>query len=123
MSDSSSEEDEYDTERLLDEPGLREPLDSRTRRGRFVRMPFVKNGSMWFVWDPCGIVCAVMTYLLIVYGEFVMLTVLAPPFPDLWTALNVVVFTSFGLLAVVAHVKSMVTDPVSEEGRESVVCE
>lgn len=43
-------------------------------------MPFLKDSGRWFVWDPCGIVCAVFTYLLIVYGEFVVLAILAPPF-------------------------------------------
>ena len=40
-----------------------------------IRMPFSKNSERWFVWDPCGIVCAVVTYILIVYGELVVLLV------------------------------------------------
>ena len=75
-------------------------------------MPFLDSGN-WFVWDPCGIVCAVMTYLLILYGEFVVLAVLAPPFPTLGTAICVFIFTGFGTLATVAHVRAMMTDPVS----------
>ena len=82
----------------------------RERKRR--RMPFLSSGY-WFVWDPCGIVCAVMTYLLILYGELVVLVVLAPPFPTFGTAISVLIFTTFASLAVVAHVKAMFTDPVS----------
>ena len=76
------------------------------------RMPLLGSGH-WFVWDPCGIVCAVMTYVLIGYGELVVLFVLAPPFPSLATFICVFIFTTLATLAVIAHVKSMVTDPVS----------
>ena len=123
MTDSSEEEEEIEKS-LLGEPGRRQTNDSidnyldtaRRPRGRFVAMSFMKNRNVWFVWDPCGIVCAVMTYMLVLYGEFVMLTVIAPPFPGVWTGLSVLVFSSLGGLAVVAHVKSMITDPVSVGG-------
>lgn len=75
------------------------------------KMPFLKNSVHWFVWDPCGIVCAVMTYILMVYGEFVVLAVLAPPFLSVGTFISVAIFTTFAFLAVVAHVKAMITDP------------
>lgn len=78
-----------------------------------IRMPFSKASHHWFVWDPCGIVCAVVTYILIVYGELVVLFVLAPPFPTIGTAINVFIFTTLAFLAVVSHVKAMCTDPVS----------
>ena len=76
-------------------------------------MTYRKDSKYWFVCDPCGIVCAVMTYILIVYGELVVLIVLAPPFPTLGTFICVAIFTTFATLAVVSHVKSMITDPVS----------
>ena len=127
MTDSSDEDAEIQQERrnLLDESyedqksDLENNLPATTKktRGRFARMTFMKNRSVWFVWDPCGIVCAVMTYLLVLYGQFVMLTVIAPPFPGTWTVLRVVVFWGLGGLSVVAHVKSMITDPVSKEWR------
>ena len=78
-----------------------------------IKMPFSNNAHSWFVWDPCGIVCAVITYLLIVYGELVVLMVLAPPFPTVGTGINVVIFTTLAFLAVVSHVKAMCTNPVS----------
>lgn len=76
------------------------------------KMPFLNSGH-WFVWDPCGIVCAVVTYMLIGYGELVVLLVLAPPFPTIGTAICVVIFTAFATLAVISHLKAMFTDPVS----------
>ena len=76
------------------------------------KMPYLDSGH-WFVWDPCGIVCAVVTYILIVYGELVVLLVLAPPFPTIGTAMCVLIFTAFATLAVISHVKAMFTDPVS----------
>ncbi len=77
------------------------------------KMAYRKDRKYWFVCDPCGIVCAVMTYFLIVYGEVVVLVVLAPPFPTFWTGVSVAIFTTLAVLAVVSHVKSMTTDPVS----------
>ena len=78
-----------------------------------IRMPFSNSAQRWFVWDPCGIVCAVVTYMLIMYGELVVLMVLAPPFPTIGTGINVIIFTTLAFLAVASHVKAMCTDPVS----------
>ena len=131
MTDSSEEEEEIERERSellgerhsgsanhsssVDRPSVAAP---GKRRGRLLKMPFSKNKSVWFVWDPCGIICAVMTYMLIFYGELVLLIVVAPPFPDIWTVLNGLVFTGLVGLSVVAHVKAMITDPVREEEEE-----
>ena len=121
MTDSSEEEEENEEEQLCGSGDPRRTDHYRNdahappgkTRGRFLTMAFLKNKRVWFVWDPCGIVCAVMTYLLVIYGEFVMLTVIAPPFPGTWTLLRVLGFSALGGLAVVAHVRSMLTDPVS----------
>ena len=121
MTDSSEDEEENEEEQLFCSGDSRKIVHYRNdayapsekTRGRFMRMAFLRNKSVWFVWDPCGIVCAVMTYLLVLYGEFVMLTVIAPPFPGTWTVLRVLGFSALGGLAVVAHVRSMLTDPVS----------
>lgn len=88
------------------------PEDLYQKEAEQGSMTFLDSGH-WFVWDPCGIVCAVMTYLLILYGEFVVLAVLLPPFPTLGTIVCVLTFTAFASLATVAHVRAMMTDPVS----------
>ncbi len=81
------------------------------------KMGYSKDRQSWFVCDPCGIVCAVMTYFLIAYGELVLLIVLLPPFPTWETILCGIIFTSLAVLAVVSHFKSMTTDPVRNFGR------
>lgn len=87
--------------------------DLEAEREHADSMPFLKGSDYWFVWDPCGIVCAVLTYMLIMYGEFVVLVILAPPFPNLFTLVSVCIFTAFATLAVISHLKTMLTEPVS----------
>ena len=72
-----------------------------------------RNGEKWFVKDPCGIVCAVMTYCLMAYGTFAFLTILVPPFVSIWTLINTGIYLSLVTLAVISHYKSMCTEPVS----------
>ena len=71
------------------------------------------NKKTWFIWDPCGIACAVCTYIFLVYGELVLLLVVAPPFPNIWTLLSILIFTSLAVLSFISHIKAMLTDPVS----------
>lgn len=90
------------------------PVDEgEVERGTKNTMTTVLGSGNWFVWDPCGIVCAVVTYMLIAYGEMVVLLVLFPPFPTFGSAVCVLVFTTLATLAVVSHLKAMFTDPVS----------
>ena len=72
-----------------------------------------RNGEKWFVKDPCGIVCAVMTYCLMAYGTFAFLTILVPPFVSVWTLINTGIYLTLVILAVISHYKSMCTEPVS----------
>ncbi len=71
------------------------------------------NKKTWFIWDPCGIACAVATYIFLVYAELVLLLVVAPPFPNIWSLLSILVFTSLVVLSFVSHIKAMLTEPVS----------
>lgn len=79
--------------------------------------PPKKHGSkdMWFVWDPCGIACAVCTYIFLVYGELVLLLVVAPPFPNIWTLMSVLIFTTLVVMSFISHLKAMLTEPVSKQ--------
>ncbi len=81
------------------------------------KMGFRQNHQSWFVCDPCGIVCAVMTYILIAYGEVVLVVVIVPPFPTWGTLLCGSIFTALAVLSVASHVKSMTTHPVSNFDR------
>ena len=70
----------------------------------------------WFVNDGVGIGCAVFTYLLIAYGEFVVVFVMLLPEVISAAAFGIfhaIAFTFFSCLAVISHSRSMCSDPVS----------
>ncbi|EDO34528.1 predicted protein [Nematostella vectensis] len=70
-------------------------------------------GCSWFVSDGVGIGCAIFTYFLVAYAEIVVVFVmLLPEIPYASTGLfHAVFFTFLAVLAVVAHVRAMITDP------------
>lgn len=72
------------------------------------------KSKRWFVWDGLGITCAMFTYFLIGYAEFVVVGVMLLPqlSTTAWGLFHSILFTILALLAVVAHVRSMVTNPV-----------
>ena len=70
----------------------------------------------WFVNDGVGIGCAIFTYLLIGYAEFVVVFVMLLPEVVRAAAFGVfhaTAFTFFACLALVAHSRAMCSDPVS----------
>jgi len=68
---------------------------------------------LWFVKDVCGVVCAVFTWLLIVYAEFVVVIVILLPSRDsVYSIINATVFHFFTVMAVASHLRTMLTDPV-----------
>lgn len=68
---------------------------------------------LWFVKDVCGIICAVFTWLLIIYAEFVVVfVILLPSHDSVDSIINATMFHFFTVLAVAAHLKTMLTDPV-----------
>ena len=67
-----------------------------------------------FVNDGVGIGCAVFTYLLIAYGEFVVVFVMLLPEVISAAAFGIfhaIAFTFFSCLAVISHSRSMCSDP------------
>lgn len=69
---------------------------------------------VWFIRDGCGMVCAVMTWLLVVYADFVVTFVMLLPSKDFWYSLiNGVLFNCLAVLALSSHLRTMLTDPVS----------
>ncbi|CAI5440296.1 unnamed protein product [Caenorhabditis angaria] len=70
-------------------------------------------GRKWCVGDPCGIVCAVITWLLIFYGQVCIALVMLQSFQDypIHTTINLLIFETFTILAVISHLKTMLTDP------------
>ena len=72
---------------------------------------------VWVVKDACGIICCVITYMLILYATFVVMYVITPSAHVTWlNVVNGVVFSVTVSLAVASHVRAVVTDPVSMTG-------
>ncbi|XP_014278660.1 palmitoyltransferase ZDHHC3 isoform X2 [Halyomorpha halys] len=71
-------------------------------------------GWFWCIRDICGIVCALLTWLLILFAEFVVMTVILLPYPyTFYSIFNGVLFHILGLLAITSHLRTMLTDPGS----------
>lgn len=72
------------------------------------------GGLIWCIRDICGIICAVLTWLLILYAEFVVMTVILIPSPyPIYSAINIVIFQTCAFMAFASHLRTMFTDPVS----------
>lgn len=69
---------------------------------------------LFILQDICGVVCAVLTWLLILYAEFVVMTVMLLPSPyPIYSFINMVIFQTLAFLAFASHLRTMFTDPVS----------
>lgn len=69
---------------------------------------------VWFIHDGCGMICAVLTWLLVVYADFVVTFVMLLPSKDFWySVVNGVIFNCLAVLALSSHLRTMLTDPVS----------
>uniref|UniRef100_A0A8B9JKI2 Palmitoyltransferase n=1 Tax=Astyanax mexicanus TaxID=7994 RepID=A0A8B9JKI2_ASTMX len=69
-------------------------------------------GQMWFIRDGCGIVCGVITWLLVFYAEFVVLFVMLLPVRSvMYSLVNGALFNTLAFLALASHFRAMCTDP------------
>ncbi|XP_072373989.1 palmitoyltransferase ZDHHC7 [Scyliorhinus torazame] len=67
---------------------------------------------IWFIRDGCGMVCAVITWLLVLYADFVVTFVMLLPSKNYWYSLiNGIIFNSLAVLALSSHMRTMLTDP------------
>ncbi|KAI4563571.1 hypothetical protein MJG53_016145 [Ovis ammon polii x Ovis aries] len=67
---------------------------------------------MWFIRDGCGIACAIVTWFLVLYAEFVVLFVMLIPSRDyVYSVINGLVFNLLAFLALASHCRAMLTDP------------
>ncbi|XP_066207241.1 palmitoyltransferase ZDHHC3 isoform X2 [Saccopteryx leptura] len=70
------------------------------------------GGTMWFIRDGCGIACAIVTWFLVLYAEFVVLFVMLIPSRDyVYSVINGVIFNLLAFLALASHCRAMLTDP------------
>lgn len=73
------------------------------------------GGMLWCIRDICGIICAILTWLLILYAEFVVMSVILIPSPyPIYSIINIILFQTCAFLAFASHLRTMFTDPVSE---------
>ncbi|KFP85994.1 ZDHC3 Palmitoyltransferase, partial [Trogon melanurus] len=72
----------------------------------------VSLGTMWFIRDGCGIACAVVTWMLVFYADFVVLLVMLVPSRDyVYSVINGTLFNTLAFLALASHFRAMLTDP------------
>ena len=63
--------------------------------------------------DVCGIFCAILTWMLIFYANFVVFNVVLIPFIHTpYSIINTILFTTVSTLAVASHLRTMLSDPV-----------
>jgi len=65
----------------------------------------------WCVKDICGIICALLTWFLILYAEFVVMAVIYPGSSTIYGNINMVIFNIGCLMAVASHLRTMFSDP------------
>lgn len=72
------------------------------------------GGRIWFVKDVCGIICALFTWFLIIFAQYVVITVILIPDDNLfYKTTNFIIFELLAFLAIISHIRTMITDPVS----------
>eukprot|EP00061_Rhincodon_typus_P004284 g22208.t1 len=78
-------------------------------------LPPSSDNSMdriWFIKDGCGLACAIVTWMLIFYAEFVVVFVMLVPAKDLlYSIINGIIFNTLAFLALASHSRAMLTDP------------
>jgi len=96
-----------------------QPLLATVVRNRFGTGPFDKN---WLNVDCCGLVCAAFTYLLHLFGCYVVCIVLIPSWMKYegedgvrkltgWGIFHSIGFCLVAIMAIISHLKAMFTDP------------
>ncbi|KAL0171590.1 hypothetical protein M9458_031901, partial [Cirrhinus mrigala] len=71
-----------------------------------------RQSNMWFIKDACGIICAIITWLLVFFAEFVVLFIMLIPSKNLtYSLVNGTIFNSLAFLALASHFRAMCTDP------------
>lgn len=70
------------------------------------------GGRVWFIKDICGIICAIMTWFLVLFADYVVIFIILIPGPyPYYSAVNFVIYQMIASLAVISHVRTMFSDP------------
>lgn len=73
-----------------------------------------ESSRVWFVKDICGVICVILTWMLILYAEYVVMFIMLMPSNSVgykWG--NAVLFNFLAFMAVASHSRAMFSDPVS----------
>lgn len=63
--------------------------------------------------DICGVICAILTWCLILYAEFVVMAVMLlkpSPYP-FYRYINMIIFNFLAFMAFASHMRTMFSDP------------
>ena len=69
---------------------------------------------MWLVWEPCGIVCVIITYLTVFTVQFAFVRIgiweelMAG---DKWAYIHLLIFHYNVFMIIASHLKCMTTEP------------
>ncbi|KAL7862982.1 hypothetical protein SRHO_G00119660 [Serrasalmus rhombeus] len=70
------------------------------------------TARVWFIQDGCGMVCAFITWFLVLYADFVVTFVMLLPSKSVaYAVVNGVLFNCLAVLALTSHLRTMLTDP------------
>lgn len=103
-----------DTDTDSDFPGggtFSAPVDFYHSNGHNGPIGGSRYKKCWCVKDICGIICAIMTWMLILYAEFVVMAVIFPSADSWMGTVNMIIFNIGCFLAVAAHLRTMFSDP------------
>ena len=73
------------------------------------------SSRFWCIQDICGIICAILTWSLILYAKFVVYFVILYPAFGMYPAysiFNMLLFLGLSSMAFSSHIRTMLTDPV-----------
>ncbi|KAJ7999394.1 hypothetical protein DPEC_G00193950 [Dallia pectoralis] len=77
-----------------------------------IAAPSADHDQLWFIQDGCGIVCAVVTWCLVLYAGFVVNFVMLLPSRSYWYSMvNGALFNFLAVMALASHLRAMLCDP------------
>lgn len=81
-----------------------------------------KRAAVWCNPDPCGVVCACITYWLVLYAQYAVTVGLIKPWMgfSFFGVMHAVAFNVLACLAHVSHARAMLTDPGAVSCRAEV---
>ncbi|XP_036837553.1 palmitoyltransferase ZDHHC7-like [Oncorhynchus mykiss] len=94
------------------QPLLSADNDPEAGAGAGPLYPPADQDGLWFIQDGCGIVCGVVTWLLVLYADFVVNLVMLLPNKSLWySVINGALFNFLVVMALASHLRAMLSDP------------